>query len=618
MSGETMRVGGVAIEISGDPRKMNHTLDEMDKKSRDAGKKAGQSLASSYEEGFSRLRFAIAGIVTGIVATIARITTSLKQTADRAQSLGVTVEAMSRLEYASRVTGASVQDLNVAMVTLSRRMVERDQLSEGVRIFSALGVSVTDTTGRLKSADRMLAEVADRFARMGDGIQKTELAVRLFGEGGTRLIPLLNRGSQGMRELAQESDNAGNTLSQKSAVAVTKFMEAVDRVTARVMGWAKGVVVDLLPALTFLANDLGTNQKKVQEAERSWSAFNTTMRVILSTATAIQSTLTAVTSVIGGTLGALWNLTKLDFSAAGKSMAEGLAEAVAALEAGEKRIAVVWSTWETTVEHAATAFDKKGKVPIVKSSEEITRALEIIKLTNQHAFEDLMKSDFTPYLAKMALLEEMVRKGQIGFREFSQAIVEVRQQAGADAMREILSVDTAPFAQRVRDLNLLVDQGAISWRDYYAAVKQVTDAQTNAMHDLASTTSQALTTIFEDNKTAAVASAIINTLQGITKALASYPPPYSFAMAALQGAMGFAQVAKIKSTSASGGGSMSAAPAPSSMPRAGAGGGEGTNPGGTLVVQGINPAAMFTGAQMREIAKQMLAYQRDGGKVVLV
>ncbi len=66
---------------------------------------------------------------------------------------------------------------------------------------------------------------------------------------------------------------------------------------------------------------------------------------------------------------------------------------------------------------------------------------------------------------------------------------------------------------------------------------------------------------FAIGKAAGIANAIINTYQGATKALATYPPPFSYAMAAGQIAMGMAQVAQIKSASFSGravGGSVTA------------------------------------------------------------
>jgi len=53
-------------------------------------------------------------------------------------------------------------------------------------------------------------------------------------------------------------------------------------------------------------------------------------------------------------------------------------------------------------------------------------------------------------------------------------------------------------------------------------------------------------------KAAGVAQAVINTYQGATKALATYPPPFSYAMAAGQIAMGMGQVAQIKAASFSG------------------------------------------------------------------
>jgi hypothetical protein len=55
--------------------------------------------------------------------------------------------------------------------------------------------------------------------------------------------------------------------------------------------------------------------------------------------------------------------------------------------------------------------------------------------------------------------------------------------------------------------------------------------------------------MFELNKIASTANAIINTAQGVTLALASYPPPISFAMAAVQLAAGLVQIQAIQSAS---------------------------------------------------------------------
>ena len=65
--------------------------------------------------------------------------------------------------------------------------------------------------------------------------------------------------------------------------------------------------------------------------------------------------------------------------------------------------------------------------------------------------------------------------------------------------------------------------------------------------------------MFKINKIAGIANAVVNTAVGVTNALAAYPPPISFAMAAVQLAAGIAQVNMIKSSSFGGGGAPSLA-----------------------------------------------------------
>ena len=78
--------------------------------------------------------------------------------------------------------------------------------------------------------------------------------------------------------------------------------------------------------------------------------------------------------------------------------------------------------------------------------------------------------------------------------------------------------------------------------------------------------------MFELNKAASIANAIINTAQGVTLALASAPPPVNFGLAALVAAAGAVQIATIASTSPGGGGGSI------SSPSGGSGGGAGTAP----------------------------------------
>jgi len=113
---------------------------------------------------------------------------------------------------------------------------------------------------------------------------------------------------------------------------------------------------------------------------------------------------------------------------------------------------------------------------------------------------------------------------------------------------------------------------------------------------------------FKIAKGLAIAEALINVAQGITKALAG---PFPFLNAAAIAASGAIQIASIRRQQSSGGGSVTT---PS-------GGGVGSGGGGgggsqTLHVEGIDESALFSGSAVRGLAERLLEYQADGGKVV--
>jgi len=73
-------------------------------------------------------------------------------------------------------------------------------------------------------------------------------------------------------------------------------------------------------------------------------------------------------------------------------------------------------------------------------------------------------------------------------------------------------------------------------------------------------------TLFKINKISAIANAVINTAQGVTRTLADYPFPINVALAALTAAAGFAQIQAIRSTQFSGGGGGTTPSAAGSVP----------------------------------------------------
>lgn len=165
--------------------------------------------------------------------------------------------------------------------------------------------------------------------------------------------------------------------------------------------------------------------------------------------------------------------------------------------------------------------------------------------------------------------------------------------------------------QKQMEIQALWRQGAIDATTYGRAMAQASAFSAKNMDALASSVSSNLSTIFGDTKAVAIATALINTYQGVTKALATYPPPVAQIMAGIQLAAGLAQVANIRKQTKSGGG--------------GGGGGGDTGAGAAaaaqmpqqLMVQGINPSQLYSGDAVKELAAKLIQFQKDGGQVVL-
>lgn len=175
-----------------------------------------------------------------------------------AQKAGLTVEALSRLEFAAKLSDVSLEQLTGGLQKLSKSMVDIAAGKGPSAAFQALGISVREADGSLRSSNAVFADVADRFSRMENGATKTALAIQIFGKAGAELIPLLNSGRQGLADMAAESDRLGATISTKTAGAAEKFNDTLTRIQTGMQGTINRIVGEtgLLDVLQQLADKL--------------------------------------------------------------------------------------------------------------------------------------------------------------------------------------------------------------------------------------------------------------------------------------------------------------------------------------------------------------------------
>jgi len=147
------------------------------------------------------------------------------------QRTGIAVENLSALDHAAKLADISTDELAIALKRLNQNIAAAARgEQEQANAFKAIGVSVVDAAGKVRSVDKVLADVADRFQSYADGANKVALANAIGGKSFEALIPLLNSGAQGMRDARTELEKLGGVISGDLARQSEKFNDNLTRI----------------------------------------------------------------------------------------------------------------------------------------------------------------------------------------------------------------------------------------------------------------------------------------------------------------------------------------------------------------------------------------------------
>ena len=166
------------------------------------------------------------------------------------QRTGLAAETLSQLQYAARLADVSSDSLTTGIKKLNQSIAgglagDKEKLA----VFKSLGITLTDTAGRTKTADQVLLEMADTFAKSRDGAGKTAAAIDLLGKAGDEMIPLLNGGSQAILDLMKEADRLGLTISGDFAARAEEFNDNLSRIQTQSEKLAISLGGDLVDGL---------------------------------------------------------------------------------------------------------------------------------------------------------------------------------------------------------------------------------------------------------------------------------------------------------------------------------------------------------------------------------
>jgi hypothetical protein len=212
--------------------------------------KAG-AAAASFGGHFMAMGNQIAGGILNIVKVAGEYA---DMSVTNATKVGMQAGEWQKLAYAADQAGISQDKLTSGMSKFNDA-VQKAATGTGTSFFKNMGIQLKDASGKMRSQQDILKDVADVFARTGNNAAKSLAAKKLFGEGGTELIKMLNSGSNGLEQMGKKAEDMG-LANKKNTEASLAFVGALRQLGSALSSLKIGIGGTLAPIFTAFVNAL--------------------------------------------------------------------------------------------------------------------------------------------------------------------------------------------------------------------------------------------------------------------------------------------------------------------------------------------------------------------------
>ena len=161
---------------------------------------------------------------------------------------GVAVEELSELAFAADLSGADLATLELGLRKMSQTIVDAAAGSQSTNdAFGRLGLTVADLAQL--TPDQQFKLLADRLSQIYNPTLRAAMALDIFGRSGTRLLPLMADGAEGIERLEWQARELGLTWSTADAKAAEAFRDTLTvlwKVIQRGIALVGGALVPVL------------------------------------------------------------------------------------------------------------------------------------------------------------------------------------------------------------------------------------------------------------------------------------------------------------------------------------------------------------------------------------
>ena len=272
---------------------LNNQFDENKQKIADSGKemgnlgdvvngltsKLGIQLPDSMKSSMNAMgsldasSLALAGGFAAVAAAIVKVEKAMismtKESASFADNIitlsmqtGQSTQQLQEFSYASELIDVSVDTLQGSLTKLTNNMQDTMNGTGNAKAsFEALGVSVTNADGSMRSANDVFYETIDALGQVKNETERDAMAMDIFGRSAQDLNPLIIQGSKTLKAYADEAHNMGYVLDDEALSALGAVDDAYQRLQKTQEGVKNQLAVEFAPYLEEFYGDVTTMVK---------------------------------------------------------------------------------------------------------------------------------------------------------------------------------------------------------------------------------------------------------------------------------------------------------------------------------------------------------------------
>lgn len=245
MSDAILRFVGTDSGLSAQFSKANKSLDALEQNS--------NKTTAAISKGFGLVASALGAI--SLVELTKQAFEFSEQLLIASGRTGIAVESLQKLQF---VAGQSETSFDAITTSINKFQVNLSKGSKDTTdALKGLGISIGEISAL--QPDQQFLKIAESIATVEDPAKRAQVAVALFGRGGTELLPLLRKGADGVAELSNQFDELGIAVSADTINKVDDLGDSFSRLGTQAKGLATELVALAAPLVSPLlegASDL--------------------------------------------------------------------------------------------------------------------------------------------------------------------------------------------------------------------------------------------------------------------------------------------------------------------------------------------------------------------------